>query len=210
MENSRHKKGLIVNNLIICGKANQNKPVSKLKDSPEDEVWLCGTDRRRGADLYFEIHGIKVNHENVIRMFGEEIYYNESGLSPSNTISGMLIYAWLHGYTDITLDGCPMIAPEYVDHKATVVKLVRYLRDKGLKIKWEEEMATAKKPAEKKEEAKKPEQKESKTANKATVVKVAIGENLNGSWGTFTPGVYELDADLAKQFVKDKLAEYVK
>ena len=102
-----------MNNLIICGKANQNVPVKKLRMNKTDEVWLCGTDIREGADLYFEIHGIKVPHKNVITKFEDEVIYNESGISPSNTISGMMIYAWLKGYKNITLLGCPMIINEY-------------------------------------------------------------------------------------------------
>ena len=198
-----------VNNLIICGKANQDIPVEKLRKNKTDEVWLCGTDRRKGADLYFEIHGIKVPHKNVVTKFEENIYNNKSGLSPSNTISGMMLYAWLHGYTHITLLGCPMMINEYVQHRETVERLMDYLNTHGLTVIWEERnMATVNEINEK--PAKKNEKVEKAAAPKkasAEPVKVRILTELVGSYGKFRPGVYELDAELAQQFINDKVAE---
>lgn len=196
-----------MNNLIICGKANQDIPVKKLRMNKTDEVWLCGTDIREGADLYFEIHGIKVPHKNVITKFDDEVIYNESGISPSNTISGMMIYAWLHGYKNITLLGCPMIIKEYPQQRITVVQLVHYLNRHGCNVVWEEmNMATAQKNAEKQA----PETKEiqEKEVHSSKMVKAKFKTVICASYGTFQPRqVAEIPEDIFKDLEKAGLVE---
>ena len=196
-----------MNNLIICGKANQDIPVKKLRMNKTDEVWLCGTDIREGADLYFEIHGIKVPHKNVITKFDDEVIYNESGISPSNTISGMMIYAWLHGYRNITLLGCPMIIKEYPQQRITVVQLVHYLNRHGCNVVWEEmNMATAQKNAEKQA----PETKEvqEKEVHSSKMVKAKFKAVICASYGTFQPRqVAEVPEDIFKDLEKAGLVE---
>lgn len=196
-----------MNNLIICGKANQDIPVKKLRMNKTDEVWLCGTDIREGADLYFEIHGIKVPHKNVITKFDDEVIYNESGISPSNTISGMMIYAWLHGYKNITLLGCPMIIKEYPQQRITVVQLVHYLNRHGCNVVWEEmNMATAQKNAEKQA----PETKEvqEKEVHSSKMVKAKFKAVVCASYGTFQPKqVAEVPEDIFKDLEKAGLVE---
>lgn len=196
-----------MNNLIICGKANQNIPVKKLRMNKTDEVWLCGTDIREGADLYFEIHGIKVPHKNVITKFDDEVIYNESGISPSNTISGMMIYAWLHGYKNITLLGCPMVIKEYPQQRITVVQLVHYLNRHGCNVVWEEmNMATAQKNAEKQA----PETKEvqEKEVHSSKMVKAKFKTVICASYGTFQPKqVAEVPEDIFKDLEKAGLVE---
>lgn len=196
-----------MNNLIICGKANQDIPVKKLRMNKTDEVWLCGTDIREGADLYFEIHGIKVPHKNVITKFDDEVIYNESGISPSNTISGMMIYAWLHGYKNITLLGCPMIIKEYPQQRITVVQLVHYLNRHGCNVVWEEmNMATAQKNAEKQA----PETKEvqEKEVHSSKMVKAKFKTVICASYGTFQPKqVAEVPEDIFKDLEKAGLVE---
>ena len=196
-----------MNNLIICGKANQDIPVKKLRMNKTDEVWLCGTDIREGADLYFEIHGIKVPHKNVITKFDDEVIYNESGISPSNTISGMMIYAWLHGYKNITLLGCPMIIKEYPQQRITVVQLVHYLNRHGCNVIWEEmNMATAQKNAEKQV----PETKEvqEKEVHSSKMVKAKFKTVICASYGTFQPHqVAEVPEDIFKDLEKAGLVE---
>lgn len=196
-----------MNNLIICGKANQNIPVKKLRMNKTDEVWLCGTDIREGADLYFEIHGIKVPHKNVITKFDDEVIYNESGISPSNTISGMMIYAWLHGYKNITLLGCPMVIKEYPQQRITVVQLVHYLNRHGCNVVWEEmNMATAQKNAEKQA----PETKEvqEKEVHSSKMVKAKFKTVICASYGTFQPRqVAEVPEDIFKDLEKAGLVE---
>ncbi len=196
-----------MNNLIICGKANQDIPVKKLRMNKTDEVWLCGTDIREGADLYFEIHGIKVPHKNVITKFDDEVIYNESGISPSNTISGMMIYAWLHGYKNITLLGCPMIIKEYPQQRITVVQLVHYLNRHGCNVVWEEmNMATAQKNAEKQApETKEVQEKEVHSSKK---VKAKFKAVICASYGTFQPRqVAEVPEDIFKDLEKAGLVE---
>ena len=196
-----------MNNLIICGKANQDIPVKKLRMNKTDEVWLCGTDIREGGDLYFEIHGIKVSHKNVITKFDDEVIYNESGISPSNTISGMMIYAWLHGYKNITLLGCPMIIKEYPQQRITVVQLVHYLNRHGCNVVWEEmNMATAQKNAEKQA----PETKEvqEKEVHSSKMVKAKFKTVICASYGTFQPKqVAEVPEDIFKDLEKAGLVE---
>lgn len=196
-----------MNNLIICGKANQDIPVKKLRMNKTDEVWLCGTDIREGADLYFEIHGIKVPHKNVITKFDDEVIYNESGISPSNTISGMMIYAWLHGYKNITLLGCPMIIKEYPQQRITVIQLVHYLNRHGCNVVWEEmNMATAQKNAEKQA----PEIKEvqEKEVHSSKMVKAKFKTVICASYGTFQPRqVAEVPEDIFKDLEKAGLVE---
>lgn len=204
-----------VNNLIICGKANQDIPVEKLRKNKTDEVWLCGTDKRKGADLYFEIHGIKTSHKNVVEKFSKEVYNNGCGLTVSNTISGMLIYAWQHGYTDIEMLGTPMILEQYRSQRGCVEHIVNWLNENGLCVIWEDQNMAEKKNKpneEKKAEQKTSEQKaESKATKEQKIVKVKVFENLTGEWGVFELGKsYEVSEVLAKQFVKDKLAEIEK
>ena len=193
--------------LIICGKANQNVSVKKLRNNKDVEVWLCGTDSRSGADLYFEIHGIKVPYQNVVRKFEPEVYNNKAGLTVSNTISGMLIYAWQHGYKNITLLGAPMIIGEYPQQRVAVVQIVNYLNENGLNVVWEDINMAAKKNAEKKAEG--TETVETAVNNPKTSgpkIKVKITSFLCGEWGSFEPGVYEIDARLALQFVNSDYA----
>ena len=196
-----------MNNLIICGKANQDIPVKKLRMNKTDEVWLCGTDIREGADLYFEIHGIKVPHKNVITKFDDEVIYNESGISPSNTISGMMIYAWLHGYKNITLLGCPMIIKEYPQQRITVVQLVHYLNRHGCNVVWEEmNMATAQKNAEK--QASETKEVQEKEVHSSKMVKAKFKAVICASYGTFQPRqVAEVPEDIFKDLEKAGLVE---
>lgn len=196
-----------MNNLIICGKANQDIPVKKLRMNKTDEVWLCGTDIREGADLYFEIHGIKVPHKNVITKFDDEVIYNESGISPSNTISGMMIYAWLHGYKNITLLGCPMIIKEYPQQRITVVQLVHYLNRHGCNVVWEEmNMATAQKNAEK--QASETKEVQEKEVHSSKMVKAKFKTVICASYGTYQPKqVAEVPEDIFKDLEKAGLVE---
>ena len=198
-----------MNNLIICGKANQDIPVKKLRINKTDEVWLCGTDIREGADLYFEIHGIKVPHKNVITKFDDEVIYNESGISPSNTISGMMIYAWLHGYKNITLLGCPMIIKEYPQQRITVVQLVHYLNRHGCNVVWEEmNMATAQKNAKDAEQKNEEAQEQVKEVHSSKKVKVQFKAVVCASYGTYQPKqVAEVPEDIFKDLEKAGLVE---
>ena len=121
--------------LIICGKANMEKSVAEIKEK-NSELWMCGTDKREGADRYFELHGIKVKHENVTTELPAKVY--ELGLPVNNTICALLVFAYLSGYTKVTVLGAPMNAThEYIEQRPALAYVVGYLNASRMKIEWE-------------------------------------------------------------------------
>ncbi len=121
--------------LMISGKANRDKTLEEIRESDRD-LWCVGVDEREGADLYFELHGIKVKHENTVYELPSEVY--NQGLPINNSISAMLVYAWLQGYTDISIVGAPMVAnDEYVHQRPALAFIVGYLAGLGLKLAWD-------------------------------------------------------------------------
>ena len=121
--------------LIICGKANMEKSVAEIKEK-NSELWMCGTDSRTGADRYFELHGIKVNHENVTTELPKEVY--ELGLPVNNTICALLAYAFLSGYKKVSVVGSPMNAThEYIEQRPALAYVIGYLNASGMTIEWE-------------------------------------------------------------------------
>ena len=124
-----------IKKLIISGKANRDKTAEEIR-KPGCDLWLVGVDEREGADLYFELHGIRVKHENTVYELPAEVY--NQGLPINNSISAMLVYAWLQGYTDITIAGAPMVAnDEYVYQRPALAFIVGYLAGLGLKLAWD-------------------------------------------------------------------------
>ena len=122
--------------LIICGKGNDHIPLSEIAEADE-EIWLHGTDRRDGADWYFELHGIDTGRENTIYEMPDTVY--KSGLPINSTICAMLVCAWFSGYQEIRLCGAPLEATEeYQDQKPAVAFIVGFLRGKGINITWDE------------------------------------------------------------------------
>ena len=110
--------------VIICGKANIGIPVEALRKG-DAEFWMLGTDEREGADKYFELHGIKVEHENTFYELPDEVY--NQGLPVNNSISALLVYAVLSGYTNISIVGAPMNArDEYIRERPALAFLVGY------------------------------------------------------------------------------------
>lgn len=121
--------------LIICGKANLNITATQLK-TRGTELWMCGTDPRDGADKYFEFHGLKVPHDNVITELPEEVY--SQGIPVNNTIAAMLVYAWLQGYKNVSVIGAPMNAKtEYLNQRPALAYVIGWLNAKGMNIEWE-------------------------------------------------------------------------
>ena len=121
--------------LYIVGKANRPDPREKFAE-PGAEVWMLGTDERDGADKYFELHGIKVKHENTIYELPDEVY--NQGLPINNSISALLVYAVLLGYRDIALVGAPMDArDEYIKERPSLAFLVGYFAGKGIRLSWD-------------------------------------------------------------------------
>lgn len=120
--------------LIILGKAPIKYSVSELKTS-NNEIWMLGTDARAGGDKYFELHGIPVNHENVIYELPEKIY--RLGLPINNSICALLVHAYLLGYKKISVIGAPMDAKnEYLQQKPAVAYICGWLFAKGVTVEW--------------------------------------------------------------------------
>ena len=92
--------------------------------------------RREGADKYFELHGIKVKHENTVYELPDEVY--GQGLPINNSVSALLVHAVLLGYTDIALVGCPMNArDEYIQERPALAFVVGYMAAKGIRLSWD-------------------------------------------------------------------------
>ena len=122
--------------LIICGKANRGETTAADFKAKGTELWMLGTDAREGADRYFELHGIPVDHENVTFELPAKVY--ETGLPINNSISALLVYAWLEGYKDIKLVGCQMWAKhEYQEARPTLAYCIGYIAAHGVKVEWD-------------------------------------------------------------------------
>ena len=120
--------------LLIIGKAPIQYQVYDLK-TKKNEVWMLGTDEREGADVYYELHGIKVNHPNTVYSLPDEVY--RFGLPINSSIGALLVYAYIKGYKRITLIGAPMDAThEYAMQKPAVACIIGWLMAKGVKVDW--------------------------------------------------------------------------
>lgn len=121
--------------LYIVGKANRPHTREEFAE-PDSEVWMLGTDEREGADKYFELHGIKVEHENTVYELPEEVY--NQGLPINNSISALLVFAVLSGFKDIAIVGAPMNArDEYIQERPALAFLVGYFAAKGIRLSWD-------------------------------------------------------------------------
>ena len=121
--------------LYIVGKANRPQTREEFAE-PDSEVWMLGTDEREGADKYFELHGIKVEHENTVYELPEEVY--NQGLPINNSISALLVLAVLSGFKDIAIVGAPMNArDEYIQERPALAFLVGYFAAKGIRLSWD-------------------------------------------------------------------------
>lgn len=121
--------------LIICGKANMEKDVSDIR-TKNSELWMLGTDPRIGADRYFELHGLPVEHENVTYELPDKVY--ELGLPVSNSICALALFAFISGYKDISIVGAPMDSKtEYIKERSSLALVVGFLTGSGLKVNWD-------------------------------------------------------------------------
>lgn len=123
--------------LIIIGKAAIATPIKNLKND-NTEIWMLGTDTRNGGDIYFELHNITIkNHDNVIYNLPDSVYsYN---LPINNSISALLVYAWLQGFKNIRILGCPMnLKVEYTKQKPALGFVIGWLSAHDVKITWSE------------------------------------------------------------------------
>lgn len=85
--------------LVISGKANENdtERFNYLK-SKGFEVWACGTDKRDGADRYFEFHNLPCKENRiVIRGVRSEVEELSKIIPVNNTVSIMLAEAYFSG-----------------------------------------------------------------------------------------------------------------
>lgn len=122
--------------VVICGKERWGLTAEEMHKQGFD-VWCCGTESRDGADLYVELHGIKVNRDNVLYELPEEVYLQ--GLPVNNTISALLIFAYLKGYTNIAILGAPMTgSDEYIEQRSGVAWVCGWLEAKGIIIDWKD------------------------------------------------------------------------
>ncbi len=121
--------------LIICGKANMEKTVAEIR-TKNCELWMLGTDPREGADRYFELHGIKTKHENTTYELPDSVY--EMGLPVNNSVSALLIFAWISGYKDVSIVGAPMNAKaEYIEERPALAFVIGYLAALGMRLEWD-------------------------------------------------------------------------
>ena len=120
--------------LAIFGKMQTKITVEKVKEEGF-EVWMCGTDERQGGDLYFELHGLDVPHVNVCRKIPEKVY--QQNLPINNTVSALVVLAWLEGYSEINVYGCPMaFKDEYIEQKPALAYALGFVAGHGISVYW--------------------------------------------------------------------------
>ena len=120
--------------LLITGCANDQYTTEQIREDGY-ELWMLGVDKRDGADRYFELHGIEGHHPKATRELPEAVY--EQGLPINNSISALVVYAWLEGYTEIKIIGSPMEArSEYIQQRPALAYVVGFLNGKGIKVDW--------------------------------------------------------------------------
>ena len=120
--------------VIICGRSNREVPTEQVREEGY-ELWYLGTEQRDGGDKYYELHDIPCRHPGAIRELPEEVY--KQGLPVNNSISALMIYAWLEGYTEIKVKGCAMVAKvEYLEQRPAVAYVAGFLNGKGIHVEW--------------------------------------------------------------------------
>ena len=136
--------------LIILGKARieGKKGIDARDDWPGCEVWTVGTHRIANADRYYEFHGIDVSGRAMTRGISPDAERLGIILPLNNSISAMLMEAYIEGYRDIRVAGCPMIASdEYVTQARSVAMTIGFLRGisyaqgraRQMRVVWDDE-----------------------------------------------------------------------
>ncbi len=103
------------------------------------ETWALGTDLRIGADRYYEFHGINIYHKNILTQkdLNPEIYNYKKLLPLNNSISILLIQAYLEGYSEIVLMDAPMQnTTELLNQRCSVSMVIGYLLGLGISVYW--------------------------------------------------------------------------
>lgn len=129
--------------LVILGKGpvKGKTGVSAVEDWPGREVWTVGTHIISGADRYYEFHGIDFRGRKMCRELDPRVDGMSSLLPINNSVSAMLLEAFVEGYEDIIVAGCPMSChAEYTEQKPALAMCIGYLRGKGLRVTWLDEM----------------------------------------------------------------------
>lgn len=123
--------------LVIYGKADSFLDVLEMKELGY-EIWCLGTDSRNNADRYYEFHGIEVDKRQMIKSPDPLVRKFSKILPLNNSIAIMLIEAYIEGYSEIVLTGCPMEATEELKkQKPCVAMVVGFLLGKGVLIEWD-------------------------------------------------------------------------
>lgn len=123
--------------LVILGKA-----VDEIEVESDVDIWTLGTHDFAKADKYFEFHGKRTDHDEkkVIRNVPQSVIDNSNlyGIPLNNSITIMALWAWILGYRNISIVGCPMIATEeYLEQKPALAFAVGFLKGKGVNITWD-------------------------------------------------------------------------
>lgn len=120
--------------VVICGRSNRAVPTEEVREEGY-ELWYLGTETRDGGDKYYELHDIPCRHEGAIRKLPDEVY--RQGLPINNSVTALMVYAWLEGYTDIIVKGNAMVAKvEYLEQRPAVAYVVGWLNGKGIHVEW--------------------------------------------------------------------------
>jgi hypothetical protein len=120
--------------VVICGRSNRDVPTEQVREEGY-ELWYLGTETRLGGDKYYELHDIPCRHEGAIRKLPDEVY--RQGLPINNSVTALMVYAWLEGYTDIIVKGNAMVAKvEYLEQRPAVAYVVGWLNGKGIHVEW--------------------------------------------------------------------------
>ena len=120
--------------VVICGRSNRTVPTEEVREEGY-ELWYLGTETRDGGDKYYELHDIPCRHEGAIRKLPDEVY--RQGLPINNSVTALMVYAWLEGYTEIKVKGNAMVAKvEYLEQRPAVAYVVGWLNGKGIHVEW--------------------------------------------------------------------------
>ena len=132
--------------LVILGKApvKGKKGFNARDDWPGCEVWTVGTAEISGADRYFEFHGIEYRNRRMVRTLSKDVERFSLFLPLNNSVCAMLVQAYLEGFKDITIAGCPMrTKDEYIDQARAVAMCVGFFNGMTfaspvmkIKVKW--------------------------------------------------------------------------
>jgi len=123
------------NPLVILGKAPVKGKLGKYAhdDWPVHEVWTVGTADIKDADRYYEFHGIeRYGRVMCTKVSPRALEFGRALVPLNNSVCLMLMEAFVEGYTDITVAGCPMsMKEEYVAQKPALAMCVGFIRGIG-------------------------------------------------------------------------------